>query len=172
MVGNQVLGIRTNVEVKVRKFYVNSRGNEIVKGQRGYYGPWKIQKVHNLLTDAGRDFLLDQGYETTGLSSNGANYIALTTDSGNPADGDTTLTGEITTGGLDRAQGAVTHSNGANSTTIVKTFTASAIHTSVQKSGLFTAAAAGTIVHEATFTSVNLDINDQIAVSWQVSLDD
>ena len=171
--GEPLIKSFVNVKVASRKFVPNPTGQDIGQdGIIGNYGPWENQEVHNLLTDAGRDFLHLNGYETTGLGTNGGNYIALTVNSDAPADGDTTLSGEITTGGLGRSQGAVAHSAGQNTSTVTKTFTASAAHTAVQKSGLFTAVTAGTMVHEATFSSVNLQNNDQLQVTWTITLDD
>lgn len=162
-----------NVAVAHRKWIPDPNGPEVAAdGSRGSYAPWEKEEVHNLLTDDGRDFLHEQGYATSGLGANGGNYIALTTNSDAPADGDSSLTSEITTGGLGRAQGTVSHSAGENTSTIVKTFTATAAHTGVQKSGLFTAGTGGTMVHEATFSSVNLQNNDQLQVTWTITLDD
>lgn len=165
--------VKYNVKVAKRKFIPDTNGSVISHdGRRGSYSPWNIQNVHNLLTDAGRDFLHQQGYFTTGLGANGGNYIALTTNTAAPADGDTTLTGEITDGGLGRAQGTLSHSAGENTSTVVNTFTASATHTSVQKSALFTASSAGSMVHEATFTAVTLESADQLQISWTITIDD
>lgn len=155
--------VKTNVTVSVRRFIP----------EKGTYGPWEIQKVHNLLTDAGRDYLHLQGYETTGLGTNGGNYIAVSANAATPADGDTTLAGEITTGGLARAQGTVSHTAGTNKTTILKIFTASAAHTAVRLGALFTASSSGTMLHEAVFaTSATLAINDQLQINWTITLDD
>ena len=54
---------------------------------------------HNLLTTDGRDFFHAQVYVNTSAGTRGANFIALTTDSTGAAAGDTTLPGEISTGG-------------------------------------------------------------------------
>jgi len=170
---NQILSMVANVKIAKRSWVPDSKGMEVAPdGSRGRYAPWEKQEVHNLLTDAGRDFLHQQGYKTTGLGANGGNYIALSTDTNGVADAHTTLAGEITNGGLTRAQGTVTHSNGETTSTVVKTFTASATHTAVQLCGLLTAASTGTLVHEATFTSVNLENNDQLQVTWTITIDD
>lgn len=124
---------------------------------------------HNLITNAGKDFISAQ-IGSTSPGSNGANYIALTTDSTAPAAGDTTLTGEITTGGLERAPGTYGHTNGQNTFTVTKTFTASATHTNVQKGGLFTAASSGTMMAESTFTAVSLASGDQLTITWTITL--
>jgi len=167
------LGVSWNVAIAKRKFVRDPKGGDIAPdGTRGYYEPWSQQEVHNLLTDAGRDFLHQQGYATSGITTDGANYIAVSDDGGAPADGDTSLTGEITSGGLSRAQASVSHSAGNNTTELQNTFTATASHTNVQKSALFTAATSGTMVHEATFSAVNLENNDQLQVTWTITLDD
>ena len=165
------LRVKYNVKISSRKFIPNTNGKQLSRdGVRGDYAPWNVQKVHNLLTNSGRDFLHLQGYETTGLGANGGNYLAVTSDTTAPSASDTSLTGEITNGGLGRVVGAVAHVAGNTTTTITKTFTSSATHSAVQKSGLFTASTAGTMVHEATFTSVNLETNDQLSVTWTITL--
>lgn len=173
-IGEPLIKSYVNVKVSHRKFTPDPNGPD--KGLNdnipGRYGVWEDREIHNLLTDAGRDFLHLNGYETTGLGTNGGNYVALTDNSDAPADGDTTLASEITTGGLGRSQGGVAHTPGENTSTVSKTFTATAAHTAVQKSGLFTASTAGTLVHEAVFSSVNLQNNDQLAVTWTITLDD
>ena len=124
---------------------------------------------HTLITNAGKDFISAQiGSNTTG--SNGANYIALTTDATAPAATDTTLTGEINSGGLSRAQGTYAHTAGTNTFTISKTFTASATQTNVQKAGLFTASSSGTMMAENTFTAVSLASGDQLTITWTITL--
>ena len=169
----QVLSMGVNVEIAKRKFIPDPNGPDVgLDGTKGFYGDWDRQEIHNLLTDDGRDFLHEQGYETTGLGSNGANYIGLSSNASAPADGDSSLAGEISSGGLSRSQGTVSHSSGTNSTQIQKTFTATATHTGVRKSGLLTASSAGVLVHEAVFTSVNLENNDQLQVTWTITLDD
>lgn len=130
-------------------------------------------KKDNLLTDAGRDKAHAQLYTNTSAGARGAGFIAVTTDSGSPADGDTTLASEINTGGLARADASTkTHSAGTNSTTISHTFTASATHTAVQKAALFDAASSGTMYHENTFTSTTLISGDTLTVTWTLTVDD
>jgi len=75
-------------------------------------------KKYNLLTDAGRDKAHAQIYTNTSAGARGAGFIAVTTDATAPADSDTTLTSEITTGGLARADASTkTHTAGTNSST-------------------------------------------------------
>jgi len=162
-----------NLEIVHRKFVADPSGNDFGAndGTKGYYLE-NIVTAHNLLTDAGRDFLSQQGYYTTGLDSNGGCYIALSSDTNGAGDAHTSLAGEITNNGLGRAIGTVAHNNGENTTTIQKTFTATDTHTAVQLCGLFSASTAGTLVHEATFTSATLENNDQLQMTWTITLDD
>ena len=129
---------------------------------------------HNLLTNAGRDWMHAQVYTNTSAGTRGAGWIGLSTDTTAPAATDTDLSagsGEITTGGLDRKDATnKTHSSGTNSTTIQHTFTASATHTAVVKAGLFNASTGGTMAHENTFTSVTLQSSDTLQVTWTVTL--
>jgi len=126
---------------------------------------------HNLLTNSGRDWMHAQVYTNTGAGTIGAYFIGLTTDTATPAAANTLLTSEITTGGLARAAGTTSHSAGTNSTTIQKTFTASATHTAVIKAALFNQlAVGGTMAHINTFTSVTLQSSDTLQVTWTVTL--
>ena len=126
---------------------------------------------HNLLTTDGRDFFHAQVYTNLTAGTRGANFIALTTDSTGADAGDTTLPSEISTGGLGRAIATtITHVDDSNTTTLVKTFTASATHTAVQMSGTFNAASAGILAHEAVFTSVTLVSSDTLQVTWTLTL--
>ncbi|AIC14278.1 phage tail fiber protein [Nitrososphaera viennensis] len=125
---------------------------------------------HNLITNAGKDFIAQQIGASTGLASEGAHYIALTTDGTAPAATDTTLASEITSGGLARASGTYAHTSGTNTFTVSNTFTASATHTNVQKAGLFTASSGGTMMAENTFTAVSLASGDQLTITWTITL--
>ena len=126
---------------------------------------------HNLLTTDGRDFFHAQVYTNTSAGTQGANYIALTTDSSGADADDTTLPSEIATGGLERAIATgITHTDDTNVTPLVKTFTASATHTAVQMSGTFNAASVGILAHEAVFTAVTLVSSDTLQVTWTLTL--
>ena len=134
---------------------------------------WKTlaYNKHNLLTNAGRDFFHNQVYTNTSAGTQGGRFIAVTTDSGAPAAGDTTLASEITTNGLTRAAATTnTHTGGTNTSALGITYTASGAHNGVQKSALFNASSGGIMTHENTFASVNLVTNDQLAVAWTLTL--
>ena len=158
--------VKGHVAVHVRRSLgIDKDGNHI-------YGDWKLEaETDNLVCTNGRDFLHDQCYKASGAATVGAAYIALTTDAAAAAAGDTVLASEISTNGLERAIGAYAHTPGTNTSTVSKTFTASGTHTAVVKSGLFTAAISGTMVHEAVFSpSVNLASGDQLAITWTITL--
>jgi hypothetical protein len=130
---------------------------------------------HNQITEAGIDFIVDQ---VSGTPSNteSAQYIGLTTTAITPDDDDTSLSGEITTNGLQRAQGTLTYTSGTDdngaSFTVSRTFTASGSFTGVQGAGLFTDATVGsdTMVAVNTFSSVNLASGDQLTITWTIDL--
>lgn len=130
---------------------------------------WK----HNLLTDAGKDWMHAQVYTNTSAGTRGAGFIASTESSITPAVGNTTLTGEITTNGLARADATTkTHTAGANTTVIEHTFTASGSFTSVLASALFNASSSGTMPHIANFSSGSgaLATNDTLKITWTLTL--
>ena len=125
----------------------------------------------NLLTNNGRDWMISQVYTNTSAGTRGSGFVALTTNTASPAASDTALTSEITTGGLARADATTkSHTGGTNETTIQHTFTASATHTAVQKSGLFNAASGVTLSHVNTFTAVTLQSSDTLQVTWTTTL--
>lgn len=128
------------------------------------------ETVWNQITNAGRDFLHSQGYNTSGIGANGLNYVALTNTAVTPAAGDTTLSGEIAANGLSRAQGAYAHTASTNTTTITITFTCSTAPQAAQAAALFTASSSGTMNHELTFTQRSLQIGDQIIVTYTITL--
>jgi hypothetical protein len=125
---------------------------------------------HNLITDAGRDFILQQIGGTADTAT--AQFIGLSSDTNAPAADDTELAGEIDNGGLARSQGTFEQGTGddADSFTITETFNATAAHSGVQKAGLFTASSGGTMVAENEFSSVNLANGDQLTITWRVDL--
>jgi hypothetical protein len=103
-----------------------------------------------LKTNAGNDF---QAKQMAGAASATAvaKWMALTANATAAAAGDTTLTGEITTGGggLIRAAGAYAHTAGTNTYTISNTFTANgsdSLPVTIAKIGIFDAASVGNLV--------------------------
>jgi hypothetical protein len=139
------------------------------------YRPEEAEEVHNLLTNTGRVQLHTQCYGTTGLLTNGFNWIGLTNDSAAPAATDTALASELVGNGLSRAQGLVTLPTGMNNqTTIANTFTyTGGSSQAVQKTALFTQAGppvAGVMNHEISFTQRTLFTNDTLTLTFTITL--
>lgn len=123
----------------------------------------------NLRTTEGGDWQADvMGHDTQPAS---AQWIALTTNSSAANASNTTLTGEIATGGLARAEGTYSHTNDTASYKITKTFTASATHTAVHRAGLFNASSSGVMVFETVLSSdVTLVSGDTLTIEWTVNI--
>ncbi|MFN4336479.1 MAG: hypothetical protein ACK4FV_02720 [Candidatus Nitrosocaldus sp.] len=127
-------------------------------------------ETHNLITDAGKDFIRQQAF---GTASSTAQYIALSTDPTTPTPSDTTLVGEIISQGLGRAQGTATN-GGTGQITISKTFTmTSGNQTSftINKAGLFDSSSGGTLVAVALISNPpTLQAGDSITINWQINI--
>jgi len=140
----------------------------------GNYTEWQFHdKVNNLLTDAGRDLMHNATLKATGQPA-GAQWIALTQNTGAPADGDTALTGELTGTNLARASSTYTHVAGEATSTLVHTFTNStgSAVAAIVKSGTFNASSGGTLLFVNTFTTVTLQALDQLQVTWTITIND
>lgn len=103
-----------------------------------------------MLTTAGVDFICSALGDSSGSRAAAATYLALTANSSAVQASDTTLTGEITTGGggLIRAAATYAHTPGAASYTLTKTFTANgsdSLPVAVAKVGVFNASSSGTM---------------------------
>jgi hypothetical protein len=160
------------VEHRRPQAWIETDGGVLVPDIGSYTLVDEPEIVWNQITNSGRDFLHLQGYGSSGLGSNGLNYIGLTNASISPSPTDTSLSGEITTNGLARAQGTYAHTAGTNTTTISYTFTASGTQ-SCQAAALFTAAGppvSGIMNHELTFTQRSLISGDTLAVTYTITL--
>jgi len=128
------------------------------------------ETAYNLILNAGRVQMHKQCYGTSGLGTNGFNYVAWTNDSASPAAGDTTLASEIASNGLTRAQGIVTLASGSgNQTTVDKTFNVTGTQ-SVQKTALFDASSSGNMQHEIAFTQRSLANGDTLEGTFTLTL--
>ena len=122
----------------------------------------------NVKTTAGIDFLFAQGYSTS-PGANGLNYIALSNDSLTENTASTTLSNEIASNGLTRAQGTYAHSNGTSTATVSKTFSVTGTQ-ACQKAALFTASSSGTMNHPLSFTQRSLANGDTLTVTFTLTL--
>lgn len=138
---------------------------------RSYKNVDDDEVVHNQKTNVGIVQLHTQGYGTSGLLTNGFNYIALTNTAITPAAGDTALSGEIAANGLSRAQGTVTLPTGSGTqTTVDKTFTCATAPQAAQAAALFTASSGGVMNHELTFTQRSLQVGDTLQTTYTITL--
>jgi hypothetical protein len=128
------------------------------------------ETIYNVKTTAGIDFTFAQTYGSSGAQANGLCYIALSNDTLGETTASTTLSTEIAANGLSRAIGAYAHTTGTSTCTISKTFTCATAPQSAQKAALFSAASTGTMHHALAFTQRALQINDQLAVTFTITL--
>lgn len=128
-----------------------------------------------MLTNAGKDLI----YTNMASLAQGAaaNFIALTANNTSPGAGDTTLTGEITTGGggLIRAISTPAHTNGTSTYTLTKTFTANgsdSLPVTIAKIGVFNASSSGTMMLETLLsaTATLAASGDSVAITDTVTL--
>lgn len=129
-----------------------------------------------LKTNAGNDFQAQQMGGSASATAV-AKWVALTANNTAPAAGDTTLTGEITTGGggLIRKAGTYGHTTGAANYTITTVFTANGSDTlpvTIAKRGIFDAASGGALVF-STLVSPTATLSasgDQLTLTDTISL--
>lgn len=126
--------------------------------------------------NGGIDAFLAQNFGTAAQPA-AFNYIGLTANATAPAATDTTLTAEIATagGGLIRAQAAYAHTNGTNTATLTKTFTANgsdALPVTVAKIAAFNASTSGTMGLETLLsaTATLSAVGDALTVTDTVTL--
>jgi hypothetical protein len=127
------------------------------------------EEVLNVKTTAGIDFTFAQTYGTS-AQANGLNYIALSNDTLTETTASTTLSNEIAANGLTRAIGTYAHSAGAATVTISKTFTCATGAQAAQKAALFSAGSGGIMHHALAFTQRTLQIGDQLAVTFTITI--
>jgi hypothetical protein len=129
---------------------------------------------HNLILNAGRVTMHTQMYGTSGILTNGFNYIGLAASSNSPVATDTTLsstqTGELSGNGLTRTQGLVTLPTGSGTmTTIANTFTYTGSSQAIGSTALFTASSLGIMNHEINFTIRTLFTNDTLTLTFTIT---
>jgi hypothetical protein len=135
------------------------------------------EEYGNILTDDGRVSIHTLVYGTsaqkiTASLGAGLHFIGLSNDATSPAAGDTTLTAELATNGLQRAIGTVTLPTGSGAiTTVQKQFTYAGGGTQgVQKTALFDAVSSGNMAHEILFTQRTLATSDTLTMTFSITL--
>lgn len=133
--------------------------------------------VGNIVTDAGRVKLHTYVYGTAGQRSaanlgSGFNFIGLSNNAQAPAAGDSSLAGELSADGLQRAQGVVVLPIGAGTlTTVSNQFTYTGEdNQGVQKTALFDASSGGNMAHEILFAQRTLGTNDTLTITFNITL--
>lgn len=133
-----------------------------------------IDRQENLLVDQGKNFTMEvmSGIDQTGAvpGTDYAKYISLT-DAYNESSSDTVLSGEITTGGLERATGTCA-ANQVGNWSCVNTFSVTASFTGVNGTGLNwnSSQSATTLVAESVFTDTNLESGDSLKINWTIGV--
>lgn len=126
--------------------------------------------VENVKTTAGIDFVFAQAYATSGGQSNGLCYIGLSNDALTETSASTTLSNEIAANGLSRAVATYAHTAGQSTATLTKTFTCATGAQAAQKAALFSAASNGTMTHVLAFTQRSLQVGDQLAITFTITI--
>lgn len=100
-------------------------------------------------------------------------YIALTENASAASASSTSLTGEITTGGLGRALGTYAHTLGAATLTLTKSFSVTGTFPAIHRAGLFQVSTASSAILSFE-TVLNADANvingDTLQVTWTITL--
>jgi hypothetical protein len=135
-----------------------------------------VTRTHNIVTDAGlqiaHTYLYGEGVARAALGT-GFNFVALSDDATPPNAADVALAGEITSDGLERAQGVVALPLvGGSLTTVEYVFTYTGVAgVTVTKAALFDAATGGNMAHEVLFAVPRpLVQNDQITVTFELTV--
>lgn len=102
-----------------------------------------------------------------------ARYIALTENASAASASSTSLTGELTTGGMGRALGTYAHTLGASTLTLTKSFSVTSTFPAIHRAGLFQVSTASSAILSFE-TVLNADASvvngDTLAVTWTITI--
>jgi len=125
----------------------------------------EIREFDNLVMDAGEDALATL---FIGGAASPFDYIAIGTSNTTPADTQTALGDEISTGGGARTQDASPSVSGNVATvSVTYNFTDSL---AIQEAGLFNAASGGDMFARQTFAVVNVGNGDSMTITWNITV--
>lgn len=154
--------------------WVDSDDAEFAKAVAHHFGCHLGEPIA-LLVNAGRDALHKQHLDTAAQPA-AFNYMCVSANATAPSASNTTCPGEITTagGGLLRAQATFAHTNGTNTSTLTKTFTANgsdSLPVTIAKIGVLNAASVGTLGYETLLNATaTLTISgDNVAITETVT---
>lgn len=124
-------------------------------------------------TRAGRDHqarvVADSSSNATGPYAP-ACWMAVSEDLADPDAAETTLTGEITTGPMARAQGVYAHTDGSNVFTVTRQITSDRTAT-LAKVALFNSESGGTMAYvDLLNQTADLHSGDQVQVTYAVNI--
>jgi hypothetical protein len=117
---------------------------------------------HNLITNVGKDHIKTASGQGAAIRHD---KIAVANNTVAQAATDTTLQGEWTTCGLAAATGTYS-SAGTGAWNITYQWTSSCDSVIVNATGLYNATGTNQLFAETTFTSVTLQTNDKLNVTW------
>jgi hypothetical protein len=126
------------------------------------------QNVNNLVVDTGKTFIAASMLKTTSNSPAAMTHMAIGTGSTAAAAGDTALGAEVGT----RVAFSPAASNASNVVTYVGTFLPNnpATSTGIYEAGIFNASSGGTMLCRTTFSVVNKDPADTLAITWTITI--
>lgn len=126
-----------------------------VFGRDGKLKRTLAENFHNVFPSACVDEIHQAAFIRTTASGRGFGFIAVTADTGQTINAaQTTLTGEIATNGLTRADATTkTHSTGASTSLIEHTFTLTGSQSDITRAALFNASSAGIMGPFAAFSN-------------------
>jgi len=126
------------------------------------------QNVKNLVVDTGKTFIAASMLKTTSNSPAAMTHMAIGTGSTAAAAGDTALGAEVGT----RVAFSPAASNASNVVTYVGTFLPNnpASSTGIYEAGIFNASSGGTMLCRTTFSVVNKDPADTLAITWTITI--
>ena len=129
--------------------------------------------VKNLITNGGANRTQESLFNSACTTCDAAEFIALTAEGSGASPTAIVCSGEITSGGLERAQATYTADStpatGDVTPRISNTFVASASHTNVRKACLFTTIDSGVLFAQSVFTAANLNSGDQLTINWDLT---
>lgn len=174
----------TSLTATATPFTASAHIGQIVVAEEGTNSPVHATIISNttsvLTVDAWRNGD-DSAGTTPGATANyhiiagnaSARYIALTENASAASAASTSLTGEITTGGLGRALGTYAHTLGAATLTLTKSFSVTGTFPAIHRAGLFQVSTASSALLSFE-TVLNADASvvngDTLQVTWTITI--
>jgi len=126
------------------------------------------KQVKNLVVDSGKTFIAASMLKTTTNSPAAMTHMAIGTNGTAAAASDTALGGEVGT----RVTFSPAASNASNVVTYVGTFLPNNPATSqgIQEAAIFNGSSGGTMLCRTTFSVVNKDPADTLAITWTITI--